>query len=198
MDHRTIDDIGCEDVRPLGLHHQLSEAVKARFEFELAKRLEELASDKERWAFLDKYGVRIYADERGHFQESGGLIMHWEKFENIYIPRTWKKFMPDIRFPASLSQIGMLSADECILNVGLKEEHVFNETILILPSRSQRYCFVYYSDWRKMVMKYARWRLDHIKKNLETKQPGYKNDQQTKELVHLIAPLIDRYILELA
>ena len=80
---------------------------------------------------------------------------------------------------------------------GIEDQDIFCETILSLPDKTKLYFMVYYSEWRKNVMSYARFRLDLIAEELRGEKPGYEDDEITREYVSLILPLVDEYRKEL-
>lgn len=192
MTIKTLDDIGYDEVREIGLHQHIRHAVKCRISFELAKRLESLCSDSERLQQVKEWELGSYKDSIGVYRESFGLVMNWDKIDDIYIPKRWKQHMQ------TRQKDGFLSHDEINLNPRSTEEQVFNETILHQKSMAQIYFFIYYSQWRRNVMLYARGRLDTIAQDLRGPKPGYKDDEITREYVSLITPLVERYKAEVA
>ncbi len=190
MTIKTLDDIGYDEVREIGLHSHIGNAVKCRISFELAKRLESLVSDAERLQQVNEWELRSYRDSSGNYRESHGLVMNWEKIDDIYIPKRWKEYAWVLD--------GFLSHDEMNISPQSREEQVFHETILRQRPTAQIYFFIFYSEWRKNIMRYARGRLDLIAQRLSGPKPGYKDNEITREYISLILPLVERYKAEVA
>jgi len=190
MTIKTLDDIGYDEVREIGLHSHIENAVKCRISFELAKRLESLVSDAERLQQVNEWELRVYMASSGDYRESHGLVMNWEKIDDIYIPKRWKEYAWVLD--------GFLSHDEMNITPQSREEEVFHETILHQRATAQIYFFIYYSEWRRNVMQYARGRLDLIAQRLSGPKPRYKDDETTREYASLILPLVERYRAEVA
>ncbi len=194
---KSLDEVTYENVREIGLHSYLEQAVKCRFSYQLAKELDKLGTDSERKKIIEYFEVDIYEDQEGRVHQDCGLVMKWENFSSIYIPNKWFEYMKDKNRPWSVSFIGVLSNDEIMLTPDSEEQVIFNETILKLQSSSQLNFLIFYSEWRKNVIKYSVNRLGNILDSLKLEKPGYKNDEITRYYVSLILPLVERYNSEL-
>ena len=203
MAKKSLDDITFEDLHEVGLHNFLERPVKFRIEFEIARRLEALASDEARLQLVRGLEMSEYTHPETGYREDLGLELQWEKLDGIYIPTLWLKYMKDKKRPWNLSFIGILSNDEIMMmpqGMSQEEMAVFNKTILELPSTSQLYFFIFYSEWRKNVMRYARARLNFYAQDFLAENSKFVDKDETRKYemyAALIKPLIERYRTEM-
>ncbi len=202
MPELSIDEIGYEELRKYSLHNSVKRSVAARVGFELASRLEALASDEERVDLLMELQVRPYVEDN-RVSEHLGLHILFEKMTNVYIPAYWGREYREIEALSAEGRNkfrtnGMLASNEDVSYLHYAEGRLdlnilemFRLTIDPLPATVRMAFFAYNSEWRRNVMQYEHFMLDLLIDELE-KRSSQSSDEE-KAYVAVVLPLPQQY-----